>query len=69
MTEQDKQKLLLEQAREGDVEALESLLRQVQPQLYRFSMKMCRHTQDAEDVLQESMLTLARSFKDFKVFK
>lgn len=66
MIERDEQLLLLQQAREGDVEALETLLRQVQPQLYRFSMKMCRHTQDAEDVLQDSMLTLARSFKDFK---
>ena len=66
MIERDEQTVLLQQAREGDVEALEVLLRQVQPQLYRFSMKMCRHTQDAEDVLQDSMLTLARSFKDFK---
>jgi RNA polymerase sigma-70 factor, ECF subfamily len=64
MTEDSSQ--LLDRARSGDEEALEALLREVQPQLYRFSMKMCRHTEDAEDVLQESMLTLARSFKDFR---
>jgi RNA polymerase sigma-70 factor, ECF subfamily len=57
---------LLERAREGDVAALEDLLRAVQPQLYRYSMKMCRHPEDAEDVLQDSMLTLARSFRDFR---
>lgn len=57
---------LLERAREGDPRALEALLREVQPQLYRFSMKMCRHTADAEDVLQDSMMTLARSFRDFR---
>jgi RNA polymerase sigma-70 factor (ECF subfamily) len=57
---------LLDRARAGDAEALEALLREVQPRLYRFSMKMCRHTEDAEDVLQDSMLTLARSFKDFR---
>jgi RNA polymerase sigma-70 factor, ECF subfamily len=57
---------LLESARDGDSAALEALLRAVQPQLYRFSMKMCRHTEDAEDVLQDSMLTLARSFRDFR---
>jgi RNA polymerase sigma-70 factor (ECF subfamily) len=57
---------LLAQAREGDDAALSELLRRVQPQLYRFSLKMCRHEEDAEDVLQDSMLTLARSFRDFR---
>jgi len=57
---------LLERARGGDDAALEQLLSAVQPQLYRFSMKMCRHTEDAEDVLQDSMMTLARSFRDFR---
>ena len=57
---------LLERARGGDEAALQELLIMVQPQLYRFSMKMCRHTQDAEDVLQDSMLSLARSFRDFR---
>ena len=57
---------LLERARDGDSNALEGLLKAVQPQLYRFSLKMCRHEEDAEDVLQESMLTLAHSFQDFR---
>jgi RNA polymerase sigma-70 factor, ECF subfamily len=57
---------LLEKARNGDEEALEELLRAVQPHIYRFSMKMCRHTQDAEDVLQDSMMALARSIRDFR---
>ena len=66
MTQDSDTSLLLERARGGDAEALEELLRAVQPQLYRFSMKMCRHTEDAEDVLQDSMITLARSFRDFR---
>lgn len=66
MNQQSDASQLLERAREGDEEALEQLLSAVQPQLYRFSMKMCRHTEDAEDVLQDSMLTLARSFRDFR---
>lgn len=57
---------LLERAREGDTQALETLLKAVQPQIYRFSMKMCRHSEDAEDVLQDSMMTLARTFRDFR---
>jgi len=66
MNHESKTSKLLEQARDGDETALEQLLIAVQPQLYRFSMKMCRHTADAEDVLQESMIALARSFRDFR---
>lgn len=57
---------IIELARLGDVEAIHTLLSQVQPQLYRFSMRMCRHTYDAEDVVQESMITLARSIHTFQ---
>lgn len=57
---------LLKRARSGDMVALEDLLRSVQPQIYRFGMKMCRHPEDAEDVLQDTMLALARSFRDFR---
>jgi len=66
MTNENDTSKLLERARAGDEAALEQLLVAVQPQLYRFSMKMCRHTEDAEDVLQDSMMTLARSFRDFR---
>jgi RNA polymerase sigma-70 factor (ECF subfamily) len=57
---------LLEQARAGDMTALEELLKTVQPQIYRFGMKMCRHAEDAEDVLQDTMLAVARSVRDFR---
>jgi RNA polymerase sigma-70 factor, ECF subfamily len=66
MNQESDQNRLLERARSGDNSALEALLLAVQPQLYRFSMKMCRHTEDAEDVMQDSMMTLARSFRDFR---
>ena len=66
MSQDSEVQILLDQARQGDTAALEALLRTVQPQLYRFSMKMCRHSEDAEDVLQDSMMTLARSFRDFR---
>ena len=66
MNQDSRTSRLLELAREGDQAALEDLLLAVQPQLFRFSMKMCRHTEDAEDVLQDSMMTLARSFRDFR---
>ena len=57
---------LLSRAAAGDDAALEALLEAVQPQLYRFSMKMCRHSADAEDVLQDSLLAAARSIRTFR---
>lgn len=57
---------LLEKARSGDSDALESLLRLIQPQLHRFSMNMCRHTEDAEDILQESLIAIVQALNRFK---
>ena len=57
---------LLEAARGGDPGALESLLRHHQDRIYRFGMKMCRHPEDAEDVLQETLLAAARSLPEFR---
>ncbi len=57
---------LLARARAGDHEALETLLVRYQPRIYRFGMRMCRHTEDAEDILQETLLTMARSVKEFR---
>ena len=58
--------ILLQRARSGDDAALEDLLAAVQPQLYRFSMRMCQQPEDAEEVLQNSMLAMARSIRQFR---
>jgi RNA polymerase sigma-70 factor (ECF subfamily) len=57
---------LVTAAKAGDEAALEALLTRYQPNIYRFGMKMCRHPQDAEDVLQDTLLTAARSIADFR---
>ncbi len=57
---------LLEAARAGDRAALEELLGRHQGQIYRFAMKMCREPEDAKDVLQETLLAMARSVRDFR---
>jgi RNA polymerase sigma-70 factor (ECF subfamily) len=57
---------LLEEAREGDRRALELLLSRHQPRVYRFGLKMCRDPEDAKDVLQETLLAVARGVKDFR---
>ena len=57
---------LLEQARAGDRRALEDLLSRHQRRVYRFGLKMCRDPEDAKDVLQETLLAVARTVKDFR---
>jgi RNA polymerase sigma-70 factor, ECF subfamily len=56
---------LLERARSGQQEALEQLLERHQSQVYRFGMKMCRDPEDAKDVLQDTLLSVARNVRDF----
>ncbi len=57
---------LLDRARTGDRRALEELLSRHQRRVYRFGLKMCRDAEDAKDVLQETLLAVARTVKDFR---
>jgi RNA polymerase sigma-70 factor (ECF subfamily) len=57
---------LLERARAGNSGALEALLERHQAQVYRFAMKMCRNPEDAKDVLQDTLLAMARGVRDFR---
>jgi RNA polymerase sigma-70 factor (ECF subfamily) len=57
---------LLAAARGGDTAALETLLVRYQPHLYRFGLRMCGNVEDADDVAQESLISMARSLKDFR---
>ena len=57
---------LLDRARRGDAQALEALLARHQAQIYRFGMKMCRDPEDAKDVLQDTLIAMARGVRDFR---
>lgn len=57
---------ILAAARAGDPEALDALLRQYQPRIYRFGLRMCRDAEDAKDVLQETLIAAARSLRGFR---
>jgi RNA polymerase sigma-70 factor (ECF subfamily) len=57
---------LLEKARAGDRAALEALLGRHQSQIYRFGLRLCRDPEDARDVLQDTMLAMARGVRDFR---
>ena len=58
--------LLLERARAGDGKAVEALIERHQARVYRFGMRMCRDPEDAKDVLQETLLSMARGVRDFR---
>jgi RNA polymerase sigma-70 factor (ECF subfamily) len=62
----DDDQSLLERARLGQPEALEQLLERHQAQVYRFGLKMCRDPEDAKDVLQDTLLSVARNIPDFR---
>jgi RNA polymerase sigma-70 factor (ECF subfamily) len=53
-------------ARNGDRQALEALLLRHQAQVYRFGLKLCRDPEDARDVLQDTLLAMARGVGDFR---
>ena len=57
---------LLDAARTGDARALDALLERHEARIYRFGMRMCGDPEDAKDVLQETMLAVARTVGGFR---
>jgi RNA polymerase sigma-70 factor, ECF subfamily len=57
---------LLAAARRGDSGALEALISRYQPRVYRFGLKMCGDVEDAADVVQDTLLAIVRSLRDFR---
>ena|SRR2546426_9552644 len=57
---------LLNSLERGDDNAVEELLRRYQPRIYQFGMKMCGDPEDAKDVPQDTLLTMARSLRSFR---
>src|ERR1035437_4656055 len=57
---------LVERAQGGDAAALETLLGQLAPAIQRFGMRMCNNPPDADDVLQDTLLTIATRLPEFE---
>ncbi len=57
---------LVVRAKGGDREALEAVLAAVAPSIHRFGLRMCRNVHDAEDVLQDTLLNVAKHLGDFE---
>jgi RNA polymerase sigma-70 factor, ECF subfamily len=57
---------LLSAARSGDRSALSALIEQHQQRVFGFGMKMCGDVEDAQDVAQDTLLTMVRSLPSFR---
>jgi len=57
---------LVRLAAAGDPDAMERLLMRAQVVAYRFSLLVCGHPEDAEDVMQEALLNTYRHVSDIK---
>jgi RNA polymerase sigma-70 factor (ECF subfamily) len=57
---------LIERARSGDAAALEELLARVAPSVHRFGIRMCKSVHDADDVLQDTLLSIATHLGEFE---
>lgn len=57
---------LIAASQAGDASALEALVRRHQERVYGFALRMCRNVEDAQDILQETLLGMVRSLRDFR---
>ena len=57
---------LLAAARKGDRSALSALLERHQHKVFGFGVKMCGDAEDAKDIAQDTLLTMARTMQDFR---
>jgi RNA polymerase sigma-70 factor, ECF subfamily len=65
MSMSDEQRLV-QAAQRGDTAALESLLAGQQSRVFRFALKMCRLREDAEEVLQDTLLAAVRTLGQYR---
>src|SRR6266702_5196266 len=57
---------LVGQAREGDEEALEAIVRTIQDRIYNLALRMLWHPADAEDATQEILLKVITHLGQFR---
>ena len=62
----DPQELLIEKAQAGDQDALETLFARQSPALYQTALRLVGTPEEAEDVLQEGMLSAFRNLRRFE---
>jgi len=58
--------MLVEQAKEGDKDALEDLVRRIQDRIYGLAIRMLYHPADAEDATQEILIKIITRLDGFR---
>jgi len=58
--------IVVSRARAGDLEALESVFRTFEAPVYNLARRLCRNSEDAEDVLQETFVEVMKSIHRFR---
>lgn len=62
----NQEKALLQRAIQGDFEAFEALVDAYQDRLFHLARRIVANNQDAEDVVQQTFLTLVESLRGFR---
>ncbi len=62
----DQDRILIERFKKGDAAAFEKLFERYSGRIYNFSLRMCRHVEDAQDVLQDTFLAAIKGIRNFK---
>jgi RNA polymerase sigma-70 factor (ECF subfamily) len=57
---------VIDRARAGDRDAMERVLESVAPSIRRFAIGMCKNDADAEDVVQDALLSIATNLDSFE---
>lgn len=63
---EDVDRALVERVKAGDDSAFERLFSRHAERIFRFASRMCRHAQDAEDILQDTFLAAYRHLGTFR---
>jgi RNA polymerase sigma-70 factor (ECF subfamily) len=59
-------KILVQQYRQGDNQAMETLVHKHQDRIYNLIYKMCKNTDDAAELTQDTFLKIIENIKTFK---
>jgi len=62
----DEDRPLVHLARQGDFTAFESLVSRYERRLYGLAMRIVRHRQDAEEVVQQTFVSVIEHLQDFR---
>jgi RNA polymerase sigma-70 factor (ECF subfamily) len=57
---------LIQAINAGDTERFSELVKRYEQKLYNFGRRMCRNESDAEDLVQETLLSVFRHLNDFR---